>query len=180
MHWSRLLLLQTLILQTNTNTKTIIYSQLNLYELSLNACFDLLLVSLASNKSQQHMSSQRRSEPDPAHWETVGLEPGQITISPHLLLSYYWLSESQRVIITGVTWRPAHTCTKHTGWLPKLSGEYVIKTILYLPSSPSFLLFLSCKIYKEDEGIYFSHTKDRMWVYYKFDNKIFITKIKCG
>ena len=89
MHWSRLLLLQTLILQTNTNTKTIIYSQLNLYELSLNAGFDLLLVSLASNKSQQHMSSQRRSEPGPAHWETVGLEPGQITISPHLLLSYY-------------------------------------------------------------------------------------------
>ena len=30
------------------------------------------------------------------------------------------------------------------------------------------------------ERIYFSHTKGRMGVYYKFDNKNFMTKIKCG
>lgn len=80
-----------------------------------------------------------------------------------------------RVIIT-----PGHveaTSHLHTGRLPKLSGEYVSKTIQFLPSF--FPIFCVAK-YKEDEGIYFSHTKGRMGVYYKFDNKNFITKIKCG
>ena len=142
MHWSRLLKPWSYKqIQRQIYVLVVKSTATSLYELSLNPCFDLLRVSLASNKSQQHMNSQRTSEPGSAHWETVGLEPGQITISPHLLLSYYWLSESPRVIITRVTRRPPRTCTKHTGWLPKFSGEYVSKAILYLPSSPSFLLF---------------------------------------
>ena len=134
--------------------------------------FDLLVASLASNKSQQHISSGARDTGRQLGWSRAKLL--SVLISYCRITDYAGPGESS---LPRVTRGPPRTCTKHTGPLPTLPREYVSKTI-QISSSP-FPFFLCCN-YKEDEGIYFSHTKDRMRVYYKFDNKNFITKIKCG
>ena len=109
------------------------------------------------------MSSQRTSEPGSAHWETVGLEPGQITISPHLLLSSVLLI----IRVSASRHYPGHAeATSHLHQTYRLAAK-IIRGICQQSNTVSSFLSLLFTIfcvakYKEDEGIYFSHTKDRM------------------
>ena len=157
MHWSRLLKPWSYKqIQRQIYVLVVKSTATSLYELSLNPCFDLLRVSLASNKSQQHMNSQRTSEPGSAHWETVGLEPGQITISPHLLLSYYWLCPSRRVIIT-----PGHVeATSHLHQTYR-SAAKIIRGICQQNNTVSSFLFTIFCVTKWKE--YISVTQRAGW-----------------
>lgn len=115
------------------------------------------LASLASNKSQQDISSQPRHPGHTEHIRDTGRQLGwsrakllSVLISYCRITDYARLGESS---LPRVTWRPARTCTKHTGRLPKLSGEYVSKTIQFLPS---FSLF---SVLQNGKNIFQSHKR---------------------
>ena len=147
-------------------------------------CFDLLLVSLASNKSQQHISSQSRQS---GHTEDIRARPGTLGdswagagVGPN-----YYQSSSLIVVLLIMPGPASHHYPGSRGGhlaLAYRSAAKIIRGICQqtIQILPSFFPIFCVAKYKEDEGIYFSHTKGRMGVYYKFDNKIFITKIKCG
>ena len=145
-------------------------------------CFDLLLVSLASNKSQQHISPQWPHRGHQSQARDIGRQLGWSRAKLlSVLISYCRITDYASLpgesSLPRVTWRPPRTCTQVAAKIIRGICQQNNTLSLCLPSF--FPIFCVAK-YKEDEGIYFSHTKGRMGVYYKFDNKIFITKIKCG
>ena len=139
-------------------------------------------MSLASNKSQQHISPQWPHRGHQSQARDIGRQLGWSRAKLlSVLISYCRITDYASLpgesSLPRVTWRPPRTCTQVAAKIIRGICQQNNTLSLCLPSF--FPIFCVAK-YKEDEGIYFSHTKGRMGVYYKFDNKIFITKIKCG